>query len=232
MNHAARWRACLTVSRKLIKKYPSDVLATGVTGSVARGTDKKFSDVDFQVLVKENSRLNFHRFILNDSLFSVSARTRSSWLKELTEPNFLLPVVVGSLRSLHTFHDPGHHFVRLRCQSEKLPLSCWKNAVRQGLEEIAEDFGRAKNGYLLHNWPIFEYYSRIVVLETALVDFSLNQKAVLTETDLLDVDTYVKASQLAKLRSLDLTFKKLYKAAKKQNSAPASLNSISEYVPP
>lgn len=110
MSHQERWAACLTVTKRLLKTYPRDVHATGVTGSVGRGSDMRFSDIDFQVLVGQNSKLRSHRFVLNGSLFSVATRTEKDWVDELTQPNHALPLVVGSLKSMRAILDPSHHF--------------------------------------------------------------------------------------------------------------------------
>lgn len=248
MNHGERWAACRAVTRRLLDKYTSDVLATGVTGSVGRGVDKEFSDVDFQVLVREGSRLRSHRFILKSCLFSVAARTENDWINELSQPNFSLPLAIGSLKSLRVVYDPQKRFSRLRKRSEKLPRTCWKNAVRAGLEEIAEDLGRVRNAYFSKDWKNFRIYSPHVALEAALVHSSLRQKAVLTENDLLDTDLQEYHSQFKHallvgigtahannrviLDSLEWMHKTLSRAAKEQQSSPAVLGSISSYAPP
>ncbi len=104
----------------------------------------RFSDIDFHVLVRKNSKLRSHRFILKGSLFSVPARTEIDWLDELTQPNHWLPLVVGSVKSMRAIHDPSGHFRRLRKRSETLSTKIWKNAVRTGLEELVEDLGRGQ----------------------------------------------------------------------------------------
>ncbi len=54
MNHQERWTACRAISDRLLKKYAHDVIATAVTGSVGRGDDAEFSDIDFSVLVRKS----------------------------------------------------------------------------------------------------------------------------------------------------------------------------------
>lgn len=124
MNHQERWTACRTVSDRLLKKYAHDVIATAVTGSVGRGDDAEFSDIDFSVLVRKKSRLHSHRFVLKGCLFSVAASTERDRLEELTRPNHALPLVVGSLKSMRAIHDPSGSFRRLRRTSEDLPKEC------------------------------------------------------------------------------------------------------------
>ena len=73
------------VSDRLLKKCAHDVIATAVTGSVGRGDDADFSDIDFSVLVRKKYHLHSHRFVLKGCLFSVASGTERDWLEELTQ---------------------------------------------------------------------------------------------------------------------------------------------------
>lgn len=232
----------------MLSKHAPDILATGVTGSVGRGTDRKFSDVDFEVLVKEGSHLKSHCFLLKGCLFSVNAKSEDDWNRELTQPNFSLPLVVGDLKSLRIDYDPKGRFGRLRRRSERLPRGCWKNAVRAGLEEIAEDLGRVRNAYASKDWKNFRLHSPHVAVEAALVHSSLRRKAVLTENNLLDSELQgydslfvrallvgigtTRANNRSVLDSLEWLNLSLGKAAEEQGFTPTSLDSITSYVPP
>ena len=247
MNHRQRWTACQAVSRKLISKYGTEILATGVTGSVSRGADMDFSDVDFQILVKERARVKSHRFVLKGCLFSVAARTVNDWMKEMIEPNFSLPLVVGSLKSMRIVHDPDMHFDRLRLQSESLAASCWRNAVRVGLEEMTEDLGRLRNVYAGGDWINFRRLLPLVALEATLVYSSLREQAVLSENDLLDAKLQGYDQKFARAlltgfnknsanhkrvtTSLEWVYNVLREAAEQCRSAPVNLESIASYVP-
>lgn len=248
MNHQQRWAACRLVTERILKKYGEDVLATGVTGSVGRGADAKNSDIDFNVLVRDSRRLHSHRFVLGGCLFSVAARTEGDWVEELTRPNYGLPLVVGSLKSMRVIYDPSGDFNRLRKKAESLPAECWGNAVRVGLEEMVEDLGRVRNAHLLKDWKNFRLQAPHVALEAALVYSSLRRRAVLTEKDLLDrktqrytprfMNTLMVGSGMKKARagqvlnSLETLFNSLCQEAKNQGATPVSYDSASSYTPP
>lgn len=146
----------------------------------------QFSDIDFHVLVRKGSQLHSHRFVLNGCLFSVAARTEDNWVEELVQPNYYLPLVIGSLKSMRVFYDPSRRFARLRKKSERLSAEHWNNAVRTGLEEMVEDLGRVRNAYAQRDRKNFLLHSPRVAIEGALVHSSLRRKAVLTEKNLLD----------------------------------------------
>ncbi len=248
MNHQERWTACRADTKRLLKTYPHDVLATGVTGSVGRGSDMRFSDIDFHVLVRKNSKLRSHRFVLRGSLFSVASRTEKDWLDELAQPNHALPLVVGSLKSMRAIHDPPGHFRRLRKRSETLSSKIWNNAVRTGLEEIVEDLGRVRNAYTVEDWKNFQLHSPHVAVEAGLVHSSLRRRAILTEKHLLNAQLQGYGSRfghailvgagmmVAKpkeaLDSLKWMYSTLSAQAVKQGAAPVSYDSATSYVPP
>lgn len=248
MNHQERWAACRAVSDRLLKKYAHDVIATAVTGSVGRGDDAEFSDIDFSVLVRSKSRLHSHRFVLKGCLFSVAASTERDWLEELTQPNHALPLGIGSLKSMRPVHVPSGSFLRLRRRSEDLPEGCWKNAVRAGLEEIVEDLGRVRNAYALRDWKNFRLHSPHVALEAALVHCSLRRRAVLTERNLLEARLQGYSPEFARalltgagiriadnrqvLKCLELMYGSLSEEASKQGSAPTRYDSVNSYSPP
>ncbi len=208
----------------------------------------RFSDIDFHVLVRKNSKLRPHRFVLKGSLFSVAARTERDWLDELTQPNHALPLVVGSLKSLRTIHDPSGYFRHLRKKVETLPSKIWKNAVRAGLEEIVEDLGRVRNAYSVKDLKNFHLHAPHVALEAGLVYSSLRRRAILTEKHLVNAQLQrygsrfghailvgagmMEAKSKEALDSLEWMYSTLSTEAVKQGAAPVSYDSIMSYVPP
>ncbi len=115
----------------------------------------------FHVLVRKDSKLRPHRFVLRGSLFSVAARTERDWLDELTQPNHALPLVVGSPKSMRPYTTPSRHFRPLREKSRTLSSKTWKNAVRAGLKEIAENLGRVRNAYSVKDWKDFQLSKKL-----------------------------------------------------------------------
>ncbi|MDG6921554.1 MAG: hypothetical protein JRN11_07430 [Nitrososphaerota archaeon] len=169
-------------------------------------------------------------------------------MKKLTSPNYVLPLVVGSLKSMRVIHDPSGSFRRLKRKSEDLPIVCWRNAVRVGLEEMVEDLGRVRNAYRSKNWTNFQIHSPPVALEAALVHSSLRRKAVLTEKDLLNRSSQGYAPRFTStlltgagmkqaktkevMNSLEDVSTSFYREAKDQRATPVSFSSALSGLPP
>jgi len=184
MNHRQRIEACREVVDRLLRKYPDDIKAVAVLGSVARREDEEHSDIDMKVLVKGGSSLESHVFVLDNCLFSIEVRTEESWRRELTEPNSHLSLSVGSLMHILPGHDPSGVFKRLSTMANTLPSGCWKNAVRDSMEAVVEDFGRVRNAYKRGDFRTFRVNAVDVALSMALVQANLGHVAVVTERDL------------------------------------------------
>lgn len=184
MNHRQRIEACRVVVDRLLRKYQDDVTAIGVLGSVARGDDEEYSDIDMKVLVKDGAHLRSHVFVLDNCLFSIEVRTEESWRRELTEPNSHLSLSVGSLMEVLPGHDPTGIFKRLATMAKSLPAECWKNAVRDSMEAIVEDLGRARNAFVRGDYRTFRVTAVGVALSMALVQANLSHGPVATEKDL------------------------------------------------
>lgn len=184
MNHRQRVEACREVVDRLLRKYPDDIRAIAVLGSVARREDEEHSDIDMKVLVKGDSKLESHAFVIHNCLFSIEVRTEESWRRELTNPNSHLSLSVGSLMHILPGHDPTGVFKRLSTMSNALPSECWRNAVRDSMEAVVEDLGRARNAYERGDLRTFRINAVDVALSMALVQANLSRAAVVTEKDL------------------------------------------------
>jgi predicted nucleotidyltransferase len=184
MNHRQRLEACREVVDRLLRKHTGDIKAIAVLGSVARREDEEHSDIDMKVIVSGASSLKSHVFVLNGCLFSIDVRTEESWKRELTEPNSHLSLSVGSLMHILPGHDPNGVFKRLSTMATALPAECWRNAVRDSMEAIIEDLGRARNAYERGDFRTFRVSAVTVAMSMALVQANLERVSVVTEKDL------------------------------------------------
>lgn len=250
MNHRERIDACREVVDRLLRKYSDDIKAIAVLGSVARREDEEHSDIDMKVLVRSGSDLASHTFVLRNCLFSVEVRTEESWRRELTEPNSHLSLSVGSLTHILPGHDPTGAFKRLSTMASALPVECWKNAVREGMEAIVEDLGRVRNAFERGDFRTFRINAVGVALSMALVQANLGRVSVVTEKDLNFIfeDLFGKDSEPARafriasrvedgddddlMDALIFLGDYLVRESIRQSTMPQVHSSAGNYVPP
>lgn len=250
MNHRQRIEACRHVVDRLLRKYPDEIRAIAVLGSVARREDEEHSDIDMKVLVRSGSALKSHVFVLHNCLFSIEVRTEESWRKELTEPNSHLSLSVGSLMHVLPGHDPTGAFRRLSTMANALPVECWRNAVRDSMEAVFEDLGRTRNAFKRGDFRTFRVNAVNVALSMALVRANLSRAQVATEKDLYCIfeDLLGKDSEPARafriaariedgddddvMDALNFLGDYLVRESLKQSSMPQMYRSASSYSPP
>jgi predicted nucleotidyltransferase len=250
MNHRERVEACREVSERLLKRYYQDIIATAVVGSVARGEDREYSDVDFQVIVRKNSSLRTHSFVLNNCLFAINVRTEAQWRDELTEGDDHLPLAIGSLLNILPAHDPTGAFARLKNLASNVPGEAWKNGVRDGISGIFEDLGRVRNFYAAKDWDSFRMMSRFVATGIALTYANLTRSVLRTEKDLTKIfetdgspkteaarafrvaDGLDEGDDTDIMEALNFLGEFLLREAAKQSALPQILRSARNYSPP
>lgn len=250
MNHRQRLEACREVVDRLLGKHADDIKAIAVLGSVARREDEEHSDIDMKVIVTGGSSLKSHVFVLDGCLFSINVRTEESWKRELTEPNSHLSLSVGSLMHILPGHDPNGVFKRLSTMANALPVECWRNAVRDSMEAIVEDLGRAKNAYERGDFRTFRVNAVTVAMSMALVQANLGRVPVVTEKDLYCIfeDFHGKDSEPARafriasrvedggdddvMDALNFLGEHLVRESMKHSAMVQMYRSVSSYTPP
>jgi hypothetical protein len=250
MNHKQRVEAAREVSSRLLRRYPEDVVATAVFGSVARGEDREFSDIDMQVIARDGAKLSSHFFVLQGCYFSISVKTEKEWVRELTHSLSGLCLTAGAFRNLLVLHDPSGAFGRLRTVAEELPDAAWKQAIREGLAGIVEDLGRVRNFYADKDRANFRLFSVLVAIGAAKVYGDLTRQILKTEKDLNTVfekrggpaceeaEAYriaarlVEASDIQVMDALEWLNRFLNGEAKKEDALPVAYQSAKRYEPP
>lgn len=250
MNHKQRVQAAQEVSSKLLKRYPDEIIATAVFGSVARGEDREHSDIDMQILVKEGTKLPSHYFILEGCYFSVVVKTEKDWMNELTKPLSGLCLIAGALQHVLVLHDPSKAFKKLRTVTEELPDEAWKTAIREGLAGIVEDLGRVRNYHRDGDHASFRLFSVLVAMGEAKVYGDLTRQMLKTEKELNSVfekrggpaseaaKAYLAAARLIEasdketMDALEWLNNYITDEAKREDALPQTYRSAKKYEPP
>lgn len=250
MNHRQRVDACREVSSRLLQSHTDEIIATAVFGSVARGEDLEYSDIDMQVLVRDGASLSSHFFVLNECYFSIIVKSEEDWRKELTMPVSGLCLTAGALEMVLPIHDPSGAFARLRTMARALPAESWKAAIREGIAGIVEDLGRVRNLYMQGDYTNFRLFSVLVAIGAAKVYGDLHRHVLRTEKDLNKVfekdggpdfeaaRAYCVAARLVEASDCDIMDALewlndfVVREAMRQSAMPQMCRSVSSYIPP
>ncbi len=138
----------LELARSLVaglrKREGRNLVAAGVFGSVARGEDRRHSDVDILVVVRRKRR-RIHHEVRDGIVLTVLQQTPDEAEADVTGTRGDLNSVLGGWTSLRPLYDPGGLLVRLRAKARRPRARQFREAARWVVFEAYEDVGKLWN---------------------------------------------------------------------------------------
>lgn len=121
-----------------------NLVAFGVFGSVARGQDRRHSDLDLLVVLRRKRgtpRVELRQGVLVTYLRLTPDEARAEVYS--AEPD--LSGRLEGWRSLRPLYDPDGFLRRLRARARRPPMSQFREAAHRGLLGAYEDLGKLRN---------------------------------------------------------------------------------------
>ena len=138
-----RMRLAKAIARELRQRERSNLVAVGVFGSVARGEDRTFSDLDLLVVTRRRRRGIRHE-IRDGVLVTVHQVTPAEARREVTEGPWLNGPLSG-WRGTRALYDPARLIARLRGIARRPSREAFRESARRDLIETLEEYGKVKN---------------------------------------------------------------------------------------
>ncbi len=138
----------LAVARKVTLEWRAregrNLVAVGVYGSAALGTDRRFSDVDLLVVVHRKRR-HFVAQMREGVLVTVLQMTSDEAREEVLGSRSDLAEALGGWRSMRALYDPGHLLADLRRHARHPSVQQFRAAAHLAILEAYEDYGKLLN---------------------------------------------------------------------------------------
>jgi predicted nucleotidyltransferase len=144
MARVRRLALAKAVAQDLRSREGRNLVAVGVYGSVGRGEERAYSDVDMLVIVRRKRagiRHSMRSGVLVTILQQIPAEARS----EVTGAHSGLNDALGGWRSLRPLYDPSRLLARLRSRARQPNLRAFRRAAEQHFIETFEDLGKLWN---------------------------------------------------------------------------------------
>lgn len=132
------------MAAELRRREGSNLVAAGVYGSVARGTERRYSDVDLLVVVKRK-RPSLGIQMRDGILVTILQHTPSDARTEVLGSRADLNNALGGWRSLRPLYDPTRLLRTLRDRARRPAPTQFLLAARRALLETYEDLGKLRN---------------------------------------------------------------------------------------
>lgn len=132
------------MAAELRRREGSNLVAVGVYGSVARGTERQYSDVDLLVVLKRK-RPPLSIQVRDGFLVTILQHTPSEARSEVLGTGADLNDSLGGWRSMQALYDPTHLLRSLRARAHRPSRTQFLAAARRALLETYEDLGKLRN---------------------------------------------------------------------------------------
>jgi len=143
-----RLKICHDIASRLHEVYGEKILAIGVYGSISRGTDGPFSDIEmFCVLRESNESVDFsYEWSAGPWKAEVDVRTADILLKTASTVEGRWPLTHGPFFSPLSLYDPEGFFPTLKEAAESPSKEDFRQAINEVLVgEMYEFVGKLRN---------------------------------------------------------------------------------------
>src|SRR5881396_1947676 len=133
-----------TIAAELHQREGRNLVAVGVYGSVARGEEREYSDIDLLVVVRRRRPWIRHMF-RDGILVTVLQQTPAEARDEVTGSHLGLNAALGGWTSIRPLHDPTRLLARLKGRAAKPSPDQFRVAAQSHFLEAYEDLGKLWN---------------------------------------------------------------------------------------
>jgi kanamycin nucleotidyltransferase len=143
MKHDERMNLAEFISTRMIAKYSSDIVLSGISGSTARGTDTPWSDLELLFVVRGGSKVEARHFLFRGTAVGRVAIEQGALEKQITSPDSGWEYWMGVLSYLKVLHgDPEQVQAWLR-MGQSVPAKRFRESLEASLSWLVhEPYGR------------------------------------------------------------------------------------------
>jgi predicted nucleotidyltransferase len=132
------------IAEELRIRERRNLVAVGVFGSVARGEDRRHSDVDMLVVLRRK-RARIRHTMRSGVLVTILQQTPAEARAEVAGAHPGLNDALGGWRSLRPLYDPSGLVARLHAQALRPNARAFQRAAQLHIVETFEDLGKLWN---------------------------------------------------------------------------------------
>jgi kanamycin nucleotidyltransferase len=170
MTHDERWALAERIAARLRQNYGENLLALGLYGSLARGSDGPFSDIEMHCVVAGTGVDTSFEWSAGPWKAEVDVYSPDALLAQAAAVDGDWSVTHGALVDVHPLYDPDGFFPRLRQVALTLPDALFHSRMEEVIVgEIYEIIGKIRNaGAAKAHASLPFYVTRLAYLSACL----------------------------------------------------------------
>ena len=147
-----KWAMVRKIRDKWLEGYTQEVLAIGVYGSMARGTDGPFSDIEMWAVMRNGVAISGHEFVLGAFKVEIDVITRKAFFEMAETIDDGWAIKAGTFIDVVPLHDPDHIFAAVKRMAMELPNARVHDVMREFMIwEPYETMGKLRNSLRMGN---------------------------------------------------------------------------------
>ncbi len=144
--HEERLELAQEILVKLQSKYSKELLAVAIFGSISRGEDRDFSDVDMIAIVQGEKIADDYNAIVNGLKYAIDIFSQDVVLSKITSINIRWPLLVGKFVTALPIYDKGNVFFSFKATFDEVVTRNFDPYVKQlFVEQIYEECNKFIN---------------------------------------------------------------------------------------
>ncbi len=148
-----RWALAQEMATQIRALHREDLLALGLYGSVARGQDRPYSDLEMLAVLKRAGEDRTYEWTPGPWKAEVNFQSRDTLLGQAAEVDELWPLTHGAFVFVKPLYDPEGFFPELRAVALGQPEARFREALRALIVgELYELVGKVRNAHEDRFW--------------------------------------------------------------------------------
>ena len=146
VDHVQRTQVAAEISDQLRSHFGERVIAIGIYGSIARGADGPYSDIELHCVIDQIEKEYSLKWTNGDWRAEVGLYSVSDILNRAAEVNWRWPATHSAFASIQPLFDPTNLFIHVRKSALSQPEFKFRKGIKELIvSELYELIGKMRN---------------------------------------------------------------------------------------